>query len=76
MCIPLDVKRIWCSGVLEVYCQLEEGGYICPGYICILLYVKLIWCSGVPEIYGQLEERGVHLPCVYVYSSICETYLV
>ena len=48
MCILLYVKLLQCSGVLEVYCQLEEGGYICTGYMCILLYVKLIQCSGVP----------------------------
>ena len=45
-------------------------GYICPRYMYILLYVKLIQCSGVPSIYGQLEE-WVHLPWVYVHSSIC-----
>ena len=58
MCILLYVKPIWCSGVPGNYGQLEEGGYICPGYMCILLYVKLIWCSGVPGNYGQLEEGG------------------
>ena len=49
-------------------------GSVCHGYICILLYVKLMQCSGFPEIYAQLW--GVHLPWVYVHSSICETYLV
>ena len=48
MCILLYVKFIWCSGIPEIYGQLEEGVYICPGYMCILLYVKLIQCSGVP----------------------------
>ena len=32
--------------------------------------MKLIWCTGIPQIYGQFE--GVHLPWVYVHSSICE----
>ena len=52
MCILLYVKLIQCSGVPEIYGQLEEEGYICPGYMCILPYVKLIQCSGVPEING------------------------
>ena len=52
-------KLIQCSGVPEIYCQLEEEeGYICPRYMCILLYVQHIQCSGVPYIYGQLEEGG------------------
>ena len=42
--------------------------------MCILLYVKLIWCSGFPDIYAQLG--CIHLPSVYVHSSLCETYLV
>ena len=41
--------------------------------MCILLYVKLTSCCAIPQIYGQL---GVHLPWVYVHSSICENYLV
>ena len=44
------------------------------GYMCILLYVKLIGCNGLPEMYGQLE--GVHLPCLYMHSSVSETYWV
>ena len=54
MCILLYIKVLQCSGVLEVYGQLEEGRYICPRDMCILLYVKLICCSGAPEISGQL----------------------
>ena len=45
-----------------------------PCYICIVLSVKLFWCSGIPYIYGQLE--GVHLPSVYVHSTMCKMYLV
>ena len=37
--------------------------------------MKLIQCSGFPDIYAQLGW-GVHLPLVYVHSSICEMYLV
>ena len=54
MCILLYLKLIWCSGITQIYGQLE-GGYICPGYMCILLYVKLIQCSGIPQMYGLLE---------------------
>ena len=48
MCVLLYVKLIECSGVAEIYAQLEEGvRTICHGYMCILLYMKLIGCSGV-----------------------------
>ena len=47
-------------------------GSITHGYMCILLYMILIGCNGVSWIYGWLEV-GVHLPWVYVHSSICET---
>ena len=60
MCILLYVKLIWCSGIPQIYGQLEEGG----------LYVKLMQGSGIPQIYGQLD--GVHLQQVYVHSVICE----
>ena len=46
-----------------------------PQYMCIMLYVQLIWCNGIPYIYFQLE-RWVDVSSVYVYSTICETYLV
>ena len=59
MCILLYVKRIWCSGITDIYGELEVGD-ICPNDMCILLYVKLILCSGLPWIYGRLE--GVVLP--------------
>ena len=43
MCILLYMKPIWCSGVAEIYGQLEERvGLVCHGYMCILLYMKLI----------------------------------
>ena len=69
MCILLYVKLFWCSGVPEIYGQLEEGGYICPRYICILIYVKLIWCSDVPKICSQLEEGDTSSLgiCVFLY---------
>ena len=31
-------------------------------------------CSSIPYISGQFE--GVHLPSIYVNSTICETYSV
>ena len=42
--------------------------------MCILLYVKLIWCSGMHG--SMVNLRRVHLPWIYVHSSICETDLV
>ena len=36
ICILLYVKLLWCTGISEIYGQLEEGG--------ILLCVKIIWC--------------------------------
>ena len=43
------MKLIWCSGVAEIYGQLEEGvGSVCHGYMCILLiYESYLQCSGV-----------------------------
>ena len=65
MCILLYVKLICCSGIPEIYGQLE-GVYICTGYMCILLYVKLIQCSGIPCIYDQLEE-GLWYMCILLH---------
>ena len=45
MCILLYVKLICCSGIPQIYGQLEEG----PWSMCILLYVKVIWCSCIPQ---------------------------
>ena len=57
MCILLYMTLMQCSGIAQIYAQLEEGvGSVCHGYMCILLYVKLIWCIGLPEIYARLEE--------------------
>ena len=48
MCIWLYMTLMQCSGVAQIYGQLEEGvGSVCHGYMCILLYMKLIQCSGV-----------------------------
>ena len=41
----LYVKLIQCSGIPEIYGQLEENGL---GIYTFLVYVKLIWCSGIP----------------------------
>ena len=71
MCILLYLKLIWCSGIPQIFMQLE-GGYNGPGYMCILLHVKHIWCSGIPQIYGLMEDGAL----VYLHSPICDTYLV
>ena len=52
MGIPQYVKLIWCSGIPQIYGQLEEKG---PWYMCILLYEQLMWCSGIPQIYACME---------------------
>ena len=63
------MKLIKCSGLPEIYAQLEEG--VClpnMSIMFILLYMKLIWCKGFPEIYAQLKEGA---------GSVChETYKV
>ena len=59
------MKHIQCSGVAYIYGQLEEGW----GQSAM----KRMQCSGFAEIYAQ---SGVHLPSVYVHSSIHETYSV
>ena len=46
-----------------------------PQYMGILLYVIVIWCNGISEIYCQLEW-GVDVSSVYVYSALCDTYVV
>ena len=65
ICILLYVKLIWCSGIPQIYGQLE-GGYISPGYMYFLLHVKLICCSDIPQIYGQLEEGSLGI-CAFCY---------
>ena len=53
MCIWLYMKFIQCSGITQIYGQLEEEGL---GICSIVLYVKHIQCSGITQIYGQMEE--------------------
>ena len=77
MCILLYMKLIWCSGVAEIYGQLEEGmGSVCHGYMYIFLYVQMIWCSVVVLQRSMVHWWGVHLPWVYAHSAICEADLV
>ena len=64
-CNLLYIKLIQCSGILQIYDQME-GRYICPEDMCTLLYLKLIWCSGIPQMYGQLEEGGLGR-CAFCY---------
>ena len=63
MCILIYVKLIWCSGIPQIYFQLEKGG---PWYMCILLYVKLLCCSGFPYMHGQLDGQDICLKCMYI----------
>ena len=65
MYILFYVKLTWCSGISQIYGQLE-GAYICHGYMCILLYGKLLQCGGMTQIYGQLEEGGLGV-CAFFY---------
>ena len=46
-----------------------------PQCMYILLYVIVIWCNGISEMFCQLEWV-VDVSSVYVYSAICDTYLV
>ena len=69
MCILLYMKLIQCSGVAEIYGQLEwrvRGSLPWVLHMYNLIYMKLIWCSGVAYIYCQLEE-GVW--------SVCHRYM-
>ena len=78
MCILLYVKLIWCSGFPEIYAWLEEGvgqsamGICASFYMCNLFGIVVFQRSMLNLRRGD----GVSLPWVYVYSSICETYLV
>ena len=52
MCILLYVKLIWCSGITQIYGQLEEGAYlvdmhcsICETYLVKWIYID-IWSIG------------------------------
>ena len=71
MCILLYVKFIWCSGIPFIYGQ-SEVGYICLG-ICVFCY-KLNLFGEVLFHRSLVNWRKGSL--VYVYSAICETYLV
>ena len=75
MCILLYMKCIQCSGVAYICGQLEEGGTSALG-ICTFIYMQNLF--GVVVLHRSMVDyrRGVHLPWVYVHSSICETYLV
>ena len=65
----LYVKCIQCSGLPQIYGQLEEGvGSVCTGVVVFhrsmvdwrrgwgQSIMKLIQCRGLPEIYAQLME--------------------
>ena len=71
MYILFYVKLTWCSGISQIYGQLE-GAYICHGYMCILLYGKLLQCGGMTQIYGQLEEGGPWCMCILLYLKLIQ----
>ena len=69
MYILLYVKLMWCSGILKMYGQLEEG----EGQKCM-------WCSGIAQISGGLEGAAclrLQLICKYdnVIMTLCCTPL-
>ena len=69
MCIFQYVTLIWCSGVPEIYGQLEEGGMCCLG---IYASANMWNLFGVVVFQTSLVNwRGVQLPYVYVHSAIC-----
>ena len=69
MCILQYVKLIWCSGVAEIYGQL--GG---PSALGICAFFDVWNLFGVVVLHGSMVNwRGIHLPWVYVHSSISET---
>ena len=72
MCILLHVKPIWCSGFPEIYALL--GGTLALGIYAFHYMWNLF--SVVVFQRSMLNWRGIHLPLVYVHSTICETYLV
>ena len=55
----LYVKLIQCSGLQQIYGQLEEG----QGQSVM----KLIWCSGLPEIYAWLGGQSALGICALFY---------
>ena len=67
LCIHLYVKCSWCSGLPEIYGQLEEEvGSDCTGVVvCHASMVdwrrqqgqsvmKIMWCNGLPELHALL----------------------
>ena len=88
MCILLYVKLIWCSGIPQMYGQLEEGGlgrcafcYMLNLCGVVVFYTSMVAWRRVPEVYVYSYVKlmwysGFHRSMIYVHSAICETYLV
>ena len=73
ICILLYVKLIWCSGVAWIYDWLTGG----PSALGICAFVYMWNLFGVVVLDGSMIDWwGVHMPWVYLHSTICETYLV
>ena len=62
MFILLYVKLIWCSGIPQMYSQLEDGGL----GRCAFWYMLNLCGVVFPYIYGQLEEGGIGM-CGFCY---------
>ena len=71
MCILLYMKIIWCSGITQIFGQLQQGALVYLHSAISETYL-VQWYS----IYLWSIGGGIHLPWVYVHSSICENYLV
>ena len=63
MCILLYVKPIWCSGITQIYGQLEERGL----GICAFFYT---------QIYGQLEGALVYVHSAICETYLMQWYYI
>ena len=78
MCILLYVKLIWCSGVAQIYCQVEEGmGSFCHGYMCVVhsaiyeTYMVQWCCIDLCSIEGGSICHGYMYILLYVKVIVC-----
>ena len=69
MCILLYVKLIWCSGITQMYGQLEEV-YIYPWQMFILLYVKTDWVKWCCIDLWSIRGRGPWYMYILLYMKL------
>ena len=69
ICAFFYMKLIWCSGIPEIYGQLEKGGF----GICALCYICNL--DGVVVFHISMVNWR-RWAVVYVHSGLCETYMV